>query len=113
VPSEPLPPLDPGLANERTALATTRTALSFVVIAGLTARLGWAGRFPLAGYIAATLLVGVAVALLLSGLVVYRARLRGGLVGSLRRARPTELRLIARSTTVAAIVGFVLAIATR
>ena len=107
------PPLDPGLANERTTLASSRTALSFATIAALTARLGWQGSVPMVGYVAAGVLLVIAFALFADSLVAYRARHHAGLERPLERARPTTLRVLAAASTSAALVASVLAIAVR
>lgn len=104
-------PLDPGLANERTALASSRTALSFVVIAGLTARLGLHGGMPVLGVVAGALLLVVAGALAADRAVAYSARHDAGLAGRLERARPARARALAAASTAAAVIAFVLAIA--
>jgi uncharacterized protein DUF202 len=105
------PPLDPGLANERTRLASSRTALSFAVVAALAARAGWDGGVPMVGYVAAGILLVVAAALTANGLVAYRVRHVTGLDGPTEDARPRTMRALAAASTFAAVAGFILAIA--
>jgi uncharacterized membrane protein YidH (DUF202 family) len=67
-------PIDAGMANERTALAWSRTALTLAATAGLLIRLGVEHGEPAAGIICGGGLIIAAVAIWLHGAHAYRLR---------------------------------------
>jgi len=91
--SRAAPPADPGLARERTSLAWTRTAIGFAAIG--------------AALLKKDVTAGVVV-LVLSGLVQASGRVGTG--GTVGRARPWRLLLIALAVAGIAVAALALAL---
>jgi uncharacterized membrane protein YidH (DUF202 family) len=89
---------DPGLANERTSLAWTRSGLSLAAIAGLIARAATEAHAYAIGYPLAVLLLVGAVLTWRYGSHIYTDNRRALAAGE-PVARPTPLKLLAALTT--------------
>lgn len=101
--------LDPGLANERTALAWNRTALSLAAIGGLGVKIGVEGRVPYLSLPLGAFVLLAAAWAFLYGLGSYRAR-RGAAATQQVLPEVVLLRVFAYGTTTVAVVAFALAL---
>lgn len=110
----PIPPkseneLDPGLANERTALAWNRSALSLAALAALAVRTGFKTKRPEVADPLAGLLMLVATGTWLYGKHAYGRNQTARQTG-LAWQRPVALATIAATTALSAILAFALAL---
>ena len=102
--SSPKELYDPGLANERTALAWTRSGLSLAAIVGLTARAATEAHAYAIGYPLAMLLLVGAVLTWRHGAHIYTGNRRAVAAGE-SVARPKALKLLAALTTTSGAVA--------
>lgn len=104
----------PVAANERTALAWNRSALSAGLLGAVVIRYGAAGDLPLAAAFAVGVaLLVAAVTAWVYGERAYRARPSAAFATAVPLARPRALRLVSVSTAVAAVCAVVLVLAGR
>jgi Domain of unknown function (DUF202) len=102
----PSAPGDPGLAPERTALATQRSAIALAALAALMVRVGVEKGIWLVAGPASALLMAVSIATWSRGRRAYHRRLVGGDAPP----RCTDLQFLAAATGLAGIVAFGLAL---
>lgn len=96
---------DAGLANERTSLAWTRTALGLALVGAVILKAG--ARVPVASIPVGVGLIVFAAATGLRGASAYRGRLEGTAVPL---PRVGALREVAAATLIAAVTGFAIAL---
>lgn len=97
---------DPGLAPERTVLATQRSALAMAALAALMVRVGIERKMWIVAGPMTAILVIAAIATWFRGLGAYHRRIDGAPVPP-RRA---DLRFLAATTGLAGVTAFLLAL---
>ena len=98
----------PELAEQRTALAWTRSSLAIVAIAIAVGRAGVVGGEPELGFAAATVLVALAAFVWRAGELELARRLAADVVD--RRARRDRLLLLPAAAVISAVATLVVAV---